>query len=262
VQRILIASDNHAGAGTGLTPPRFHNDENRSYLGPFWDWYVERVEEIGRVDAFVHLGDAIDGPGKRENTYHISTDLNKQVDMAVEAIEKVRADRVYIVQGTGYHTDDNCSFEQFVASQLNTDAIPEVRLEVHGRRFLGRHVVGRSDIPYGQYTQLGKELINEILQGELEGHDKADLHGRAHVHYMVRIGMLDAKTGLMKEAWTNPALQLRGPNTTAFVRKLRTWMYHTGMVLLEIEQTGEAFVRPIPFPIQFYMDRRFECLTA
>lgn len=257
-KRLLVIGDTHCGSLLGLTPPEYQSDDNRDWLGPFWEWYTSTLEQIGPVDALVHLGDAIDGMGRKESTQHLTTNLNKQVDMAVQCIEAVRAKCRYLVRGTGYHTDLGGSFEDFVAEQLKIDAHDELRLEINGRKFHARHVVGRSDIPYGQYTQDAKEATNEILQSELEDYDYADMLGRAHVHYNTGVWYWDSKRQVKREVWTNPALQLRGPVQTAFVRKLRTWMYHVGLTLLEVDRHGEHFIRPIICPIKLYYPSKGE----
>ena len=258
--RILQTNDMHCGHGLGLTPPQYQSDVNRDWLGPLWEFYDATLYQIGKVDAHVVNGDAVDGPAEKDTAGMINTDIMVQADMAAEGIKLVRARKRYIVRGTGYHTDRNMSYEQIVANALNCDAMDECRLEVNGCRLHFRHVIGRSDTPYGQGTPALKEIVNEMLQSDIEDYDAADVLGRAHTHYAAGVWSANGKTGRLKQAYTGAGLQLRGPTQSAFTRRLRTWMYHVGMTLIEIEPSGEAVVRPIIFPIQLYAPKEYICL--
>lgn len=262
--RLLVASDTHCGSILGLTPPGHHSDDNREWALPFWEFYTDYLAQLGRLDAVVFNGDLIDGPGKKESSEHETTNINKQVKMAAEVLGHVRADKKYIVRGTGYHTDFQGSFEDFVADEMSIDAHDELRLDVHGRKLHFRHVVGRSDTPYGQHTQTAKELINDMMQADLEGYEDADILGRSHVHYSTGSWLMDSNRGVRREVFTNPGLQLRGPRQSSYVRKLRTWMYHVGATLIEIDpDSREHYIRPHIFPIRAYapQTREYICLT-
>lgn len=236
MRRILTIGDTHCGNGLGLTPPRYHNDENREWLGALWSWYVEALNEIGPVDVVVYNGDLIDGSGHKDNAYHLTTNIRTQTDMAKEALSLVEAKRRFVVRGTGYHTDGACPYEDYVADSLHCDAYDEVRLDVDGVLFHWRHVVGRSDTPYGQHTQDAKEMTNDMLQGELEDYEHADQLIRSHVHYNTWAGRWNTKRQRKQECWTAPCLQLRAPIQGPYVRKLRTWMYHVGLLLTEVHE--------------------------
>jgi predicted MPP superfamily phosphohydrolase len=262
VYRILEISDTHCGSRLGLTPPGYADLTAQQWLNDFWDFYTTKCAEVGPVDALILNGDMIDGQGYKDNKHHITTDMHKQTDMAIEVARVPDAGAVYMVKGSGYHVDGGAEFEEYIGDALDTVAEPELRLEVAGRKLQFRHHVGRSDTPYGQYTQVGKELINEMLQSALEEYESADLLGRSHVHYYVEVGMADGSRGVVRKAFTSPALQLRGPEQSSFVNRLRTWMYHVGMTLIEIdEQSGEIYLRPILYPIKNYFRRPYKCLT-
>jgi hypothetical protein len=217
------------------------------------------IEQIGPVNDVVMNGDAIDGPGRKDTTGHLTTDIEEQQEMAETILDYVKAERRHVVRGTGFHTDGDKAYENDLESSYTGD---DLRLMVHGRRVHFRHVVGRSDTPYGQYTQIAKELTNEIMQASFEGYEPADVIIRSHVHYHAMISVGDATTGYSRIAFSTPSLELRGPRSGPFVRKLRTWLYHVGVTLIEIDETGEVFVRPFLFPIDRYMRREYQCLTA
>jgi len=233
----------------------------RALQEPFWQFWTSALKQIGRVDLAVFNGDLIDGPGRKDSTKHVTTDLGEQVSMAVEIVQAVKADRKKIVRGTGFHVESGTNFEDIIARELRLKACDEYRAEVYGRRLHWRHVVGRSDIPYGQYTQAGKELTNEQLQAEMEDYPAADILLRAHAHYCVGISQLHGATGMLRQVWVLPGLQLRRP-VSAYVRGLRTWMYHVGVTLIEVEPSGEVFVRPICFPIREYAAIKYDALMG
>lgn len=260
MHRVLVLSDTHCGSVSGLTPPGWGRADC-PWLSPFWDWFTSTLKQIGPVDDLIMNGDTVDGEGKKGAAYHLNANVKDQQEMTEEIVDQVKADRRYFVRGTGFHTDSGLCYEDAIAEAFNTKALDDLRLEINGRRLHARHVAGRSDTPYGQGTQIAKELTNELMQGSFEGYEPADLIIRSHVHYHYMVGVGDGVSGWPRIAFTTPCLQLRGPKIGPYVRNLRTWLYHVGMTLIEIEKTGEIFVRPVLFPIDRYMDRSYTCLT-
>lgn len=264
MHRILVESDYHAGHLLGLTPPDWWTERTRPWAEPLWEARKAYLEQLPRVDDHILNGDLIDGPGKKDTAAHLTTDVIEQIEMAEQAALMPRAKRRWVVKGTGFHTDNGGALETPFARAIGTTAEDELRLEIYGRKLHSRHVVGRSDVPYGQYTQLGKELINDLLQAEMEGYEAADILIRSHVHYTAHISVADGVRGIMRHAITTPALQLRGPLQSEYTRKLRTWLYHVGALLIEIDKTGEVFLRPHIIPIKLTAPtlRKYTCLTA
>lgn len=260
LHRTLVISDLHCGDALGLTPPKFQEDI-RPWHKQLWPFYVNTIAQIGRVNDLVINGDAVHGPPRKEASGHSHPDVDDQIDMADDCIGIIKADRRHFVRGTGFHTDGAVKFEDAIADRFGATSDDECRLDVYGILFHYRHVVGRSDTPYGQHTQIQKEIINEMLQADMEDYESADVLIRSHVHYSAGTWLYDARRGHKREAFTTPALSLRAPKTTAFVRKLRTWLYHVGLTLIETSTTGEVFVRPIMLPIKLYNERGYECVT-
>lgn len=261
--RLLVISDTHCGNIAGLTPPEWHRKDLVDVQKPFWDFYTEACEMIGPVDALVFNGDAIDGPGYKDTTSLLTSDVGMQAKMAAKVAMVPDAKAVFVVRGTGFHTEGHMSYEDIVAAELGVEAEDEARIEAYGRKMHFRHVVGRSDTPYGQYTQAAKEIINEMLQADFEDYPKADILGRAHVHYSVKIAVADGAGGLERWAFTNPCLELKVQKNHGFVRGLRTWLYHVGFTMIEIDKkTSEAFIRTIIYPIKGYLPKGYVCLTA
>lgn len=261
MHKILVESDYHVGNLAGLTPPSMFREDCRSWQEPFWNWRQETLRQIGPVDDHILNGDLVDGEGKKGAAYHLTANVKKQQEGAIENMEQVKAKRRHVVRGTGFHSDSGLPFEDAIAEAFHTEATDDLRLEANGRKIHARHVVGRSDTPYGQYTQVAKELTNELMQSNFEGYEPADVLIRAHVHYHALVSVGDGVSGHPRVAFTNPCLELRGPVSGPYVRKLRTWLYHVGMTLIEISESGEVFVRPIIYPLERYIDRGYKCLT-
>lgn len=259
--RAIIINDLHCGNELGLTPPEWQSPRNAAWTVPEWLFYTGTVHQIGLINDLFFLGDSIDGPGFKGTQNHITTDVYEQVKMAAAAVKEIQYKRLHIIRGTGFHTDGHTSYENFLADELDTDAVDEFRGEVYGRKIHARHVVGRSDTPYGSPTQLQKELMNDILQAEFEEYQSADVLIRAHVHYCYEVRTSDSARGIMRTVYTAPGLELRGPRQSSFARKLRTWKYDVGITLMEIDpDTKEVFLRPILLPLKNYAKREYVCL--
>ena len=259
--RILVTNDSHCGDKLGLTPEEWHCEEYKHFQKPSWYFYLNAIEQIGHVDLHVNNGDLLDGPGYKDTTHLLTTDISEQQKMAEMVLSAVSSDKKVLVRGTGFHSDGHKAYEDDVANSLGCMIYDEYRPEIYGRHFHFRHVVGRSDTPYGSHTQLQKEMTNEIMQAEMEEYKSADVLIRAHVHYCYQASMADSSRGIMRHVYSAPALQMRGPMQNAFTRKLRTWKYDYGVTLIEVcKETKEVFIRPLLMPIKKYNRREYTCL--
>jgi len=86
--------------------------------------------------------------------------------------------------------------------------------------------VGRSIIPHGRFTALGRERLWNVLWAEHDEYPKADIIVRSHVHYY------GGCFGSNWEAITTPALQ--GPKTK-FGARIATGTVDFGLVWYDIE---------------------------
>jgi len=217
--------------------------------------YAAECARIGPVDIAVHNGDLTDGEGKKGTIGLLTSDTAEQARMAVEACAVIQARHRYVTYGTGFHVVSTWSHEQAVAEAMDAEIFETLRLEVHGVRFNFRHVVGRSDVPYGQGTQLYKEAVREQLQAVMEERDAADVMVRSHVHYF-----FEARSS-RKRAITSPCLQLCNPDGdgNVWARGLRTMYYDVGLLLIEVDNTGEVFPRERIFPLKTIVPRRYLC---
>ena len=250
--RILVESDYHCGHVLGLTPPDWQTKQSRKFAGPVWDWREALIEEIGHIDIHILNGDLTDGPGRKETIGLFTTDVEEQAEIAAECARRVRAKKRFLTYGTPFHTVSTLSHESLVAKELGAEIYETLRLEAGGVKFNFRHVVGRSDIPYGQGTQVQKEIVREQLNALAEGYDEASIMVRSHVHYFHHVETSRA------HAFTTPAWELPNPDSDGniYARKLRTLYYDMGAVLIEVSD-GEATIRKQLMPLRVAIKRDY-----
>lgn len=246
--RILCTSDAHCGSRWGLTPPDWQTAKTRPWLGPFWAWWTDTLKELGSFDAHVHLGDAVDGQGDKERGIaELELDVEEQGRMAGEALSMVVAKQHYMVFGTPYHTAGSHSYEQAVARLIGASIDDAQYLKADGLRISARHVVSRSDTPYGQPGLIAKELIRDLLQAQQDEAPRADIVLRGHVHTYVWIDNGMGYAGIV------PALQLPGG---VFGRTQRPWWYRVGVLELRIAD-GYCEARPHLMSLKDSRRRRY-----
>jgi len=191
--RIVALGDLHAGHRAGLTPPAWQTHKWRKLQRELWGAYEEIVERIGPpIDLLIANGDLIDGRGERSGgTELITSDLNAQVEMAVEALKVWEAKKIVISYGTSYHVGRLVDFEQQIAWLLGAEIHSHPFIKVEDVVFDVKHKVGRSSIPHGRGTPLARERLWNVLWAEREAQPKADILLRSHTHYFTYIGEAD-----------------------------------------------------------------------
>jgi len=255
--RILSEGDYHSGEILGLAHPENWPSRRRRHAQTMWNWRAERLKEIGRVDIHILGGDLIEGPGRKETLGLLTTDIEEQAQWAQEAVAQVKADHRYFTYGTPLHVANYLKGENLVASAFGSR--PQVTWRIgplHGVRLMDRHALGRSDIPYGQGTPIWKEWVREQLQAVMEDYRAADVHLRHHVHYFFEVrnarGRAIAcpcwKLPVPAEGWGSP-----------YPWTLRTQYYDVGFLLIEIDRSGELYVRPQIMPLKITIPREYEC---
>jgi hypothetical protein len=258
----ILAADLHTGHVLGLTPPEFWQGRCKGIQRQAWDWWAAEIKTIGPVDFAVFDGDLIDGPGTKETLGLWTTDVEEQAEAAAQALSIVRAKEKYVCYGTPLHTVSSLSIENLVARRLDAEIRDTLRLKVQGPkwevRFNIRHVQGRSDVPTGQGAQLGKEIIREMLQSLLEDFKPADVLARAHTHYFFEL-RLAGRRGV-----SIPCLFLPDPERgrSIYARKLRGLYYDFGFIYVEIDNSGEVYIRPRLMPLKYVVPKEYVCLAA
>ena len=204
--KLLVLSDTHCGALSGLTPPEWWSrDAGLKKLQRYlWTFYKDTVSSLGGIDAVVSVGDMIDGKqwksgGRGANTL----DRLEQTKMARKALEVSNAPQTHIVTGTGYHTGSDEHWEEVLGSLIGAASVSQkLALEHDGYTVMFRHKVERSGVPHGKATAPLKSLMWNKLNAARGLEPGADLYVFGHVHYHVFAG--DA----YGTALTLPALQL------------------------------------------------------
>ncbi len=246
--RLLFLADLHCGNLLGLTPPKWQSEATSTLTRPVWDWYAATLKEIGPVDVLVVNGDAVDGDGHRETLGQLTTDTKEQAEMAAECLGLVKAGRRYMTHGTPYHVVGSCDFEELVAEYVGAQIQDTLLLDANGLRMNVRHVAGRSDIPYGQGTQIAKESVRDLIQAMQEEREPADWTVRAHVHYWIKVEF-DGKLAV-----SLPCLQV--PDSI-FGRRCRAMYYTLGMALAEVDEKGRGSIELVKMPLRFVRKREY-----
>ena len=239
MKRIVALGDTHCGHLVGLTHPDFdvrHSDAKLAEIDrarrAYWDWYAKEIKALGRIDAVIFNGDAIEGKGEKSGgTELIEPDRLEQCSMAVAALEVCKAKAYYLSYGTPYHTGANEDFENKVAEGLGAVKIGgHDWLDVNGQVFDYKHFVGSSGVPTGRQGSLTREKLWNQLWNEDASFPKATIILRSHVHYFGFVG--DGRY----VGFTLPALQGMGSKYGA--RKC-SGIVNFGFVHFDIETNGD-----------------------
>ena len=246
MKRGIIISDTHCGAIGGLTAPRYWQEQIKPMQEMFWNWYLRQINKYNARDFLICPADLTEGEGKKGQLGIILTNIKDQADCASIVLDAtgVPHDKMYLVRGTPFHVNSVLEYEDLVASNLGASIEDVQRLEIEGWKIHTRHVVGRSDIPYGQATPLLRELTRVEHEALREGKDAPDIVIRGHVHYSVGV----YRSGRM--AITCPCLDL--PIDSSNGRRYMAWYYDVGLGILELDKDVEPIYRPIILPVKLY----------
>jgi hypothetical protein len=257
---ILLEGDFHCGNLLGLGHPDHWPKDKQKAAVALWDARSAVLKQIGKVDIHILGGDLVDGPGKKETVGLLTTDVNEQCDWAEEAIREVKADHRYFVYGTPYHVvTGGGRAEDAIAKSFGVKPRETWRIgPLHGVHLMDRHVVGRSDIPYGQGTQLWKEWVRDQLHAAVDEHTPAHIHIRHHVHYFFEVRNAYGRV-ISCPTWELPLID--GYGGSPYPWTLRTMYYDVGCILIEIDRTGEVFIRPQLMKIREVARKDYECPT-
>lgn len=189
-------------------------------------------------------GDLTDGEGKKGTLGTAFSDVRKQARAAVACIQVagVPANCTFLVRGTPFHSNGPSEYEDKIADDLNCSIKDVQKLEIEGWRIHARHVVGRSDIAYGQATPILKELARMEHEAFSEQKEAPDVILRGHVHY----SCLVERDGRL--AVSLPCLSL--PIDSANGRRYTAWMYTVGFGVLELERGIEPIFRTVKMPVK------------
>jgi hypothetical protein len=233
-KRVLVMSDTHCGHVVGLTPKENQLQDGSKYADierEMWDWYVTELDKYKPFNILIFNGDAIDGKGDRSGgTELLTTDRNKQVDMAMKVIAQTEAKDIRLVYGTPYHAGKDEDWEKVLADKLGCKVESHGFYSVNGCIFDVKHKIGSSSIPHGRFTAIAKDALwNELwsLRGMQE---RANIVIRSHVHYYA---MAEDAT---KTAFITPGLQGFG---SKFGARVCSGTVDIGFIVIDVEDNGE-----------------------
>jgi len=240
---ILVVSDKHCGHLVGLTPPEWqipYFPNSRSQRSKFakiqhevWEWYVDTLRRIGKVDYVFDLGDNIDGKGRLSGASELITaDCNEQCDMAVACNSQIKTEKGIMVYGTPYHTGVSDDDEPKIARELGWKLGSHEQPTIAGKVFDLKHQVGSSKKKELRYTAIANEVVANREWAQAGQQKLADCVIRGHVHYFKLIRDEDS-TG-----FTCPALQGYG---SKFGARQCSGRVNIGMVLITISD-GEMYI--------------------
>jgi hypothetical protein len=218
----------------------------------FWGWYVHNLAKYGPFDFLIGAGDFTDGEGKKGTLGTAYSDVGKQAEAAVVCIRQAGVDpeHTFLVRGTPFHTNGTGEYEDAIADDLGCSIRDVQKVWIEGWRIHTRHVVGRSDISYGQGTPLLKELARMEHEAFLEDKQAPDIIIRGHVHYAMSVNR-DGRLALCA-----PCLDL--PIDSSNGRRYTAWMYTVGFGILELCAGREPVYYPVKMPINLVHDQAYQ----
>lgn len=243
-KRMLILSDMHSGHAVGMTHPDFNPvyadplyGLDSQYRSMLYNWTMDEIRKLGKIDITVHNGDAIDGKGWRSGgTELVEADRNKQVKMASRFLGAVDTKEIRLTYGTAYHTGDGEDYEDVLARDLGCPAPQAVlNLDINGLVFNFKHKVGGSQIPHGRLTaQLRDKMWNAIWAGRGE-FPLAHVQVRSHNHYFAYGGEYESLV------IATPALQGYG---SKYGSRICSGTVDFGFIHADIDEKGRLSWEP------------------
>lgn len=229
----------------GLTDSkRLRHFEYSDLMYEYWLWFQNN---LSHYDFAFFLGDLVEGEGRHETTFHLTTDVSEQIDMAVDIIKMINAKKNVFVYGTAYHTGKIMDYENQIAKEFGGDIAAYKKISVDGVRFDLSHDIGKSGTPTGGDIALKKEMLWTWLYDLMESGrtETADYILRGHAHEY---------RGVFNETTTAiicPALKIGIPDLDRYARKVKGW-YTVGFMECEIID-GKANMTPKLFKYQIKM---------
>lgn len=237
--RVLVISDTHCGAQSGLTPPPWQRKKERDDIrGEMWlklqraTWrkYARLIESLQPIDVCLDCGDVIDGRGARSGgVEQITTELDEQTDIALYCRKIINPKRGFaMVAGTGYHCDDGNGndWDKKLADVLGAKFGDHLWPLIDGVQFDIKHHIGGTNTVNGGDSTCRNE-INSNVMWHLEGvQPLADILIRAHVH----------RRRIVDNCHIAPSLQ----TWTRYGSRRRSNVVHWGLMWYDIDEKGEV----------------------
>lgn len=227
----LVMSDTHSGDAAGLTQYNMGHQKHHWWQETMRNWWRQKLEEIGPVDDCIHLGETLEGPGKRSTLELVLPDVEEQAEHAGDLLDEVDAQNYLLNYASNYHSSGEGRYEHMVVKRLRelgnkADIRKHQRVEVYGTKIDTAHKVGGSRTAYGQGTQLAKGAVLDILRQVYNEADPAHIYFRAHNHYYYHVGNdLYTAYNLPAMKWPHGAygVEIDGPFYTLGMLELTVW---------------------------------------
>lgn len=226
-KRILVVSDLHCGAQTGLTPPAYQTTDLQSRL---YNLYKDWLNQFKPLDILLVNGDAIDGTGERSGgTEQITTDRRLQCKIAIECLKEADAKQVHIVAGTPYHSGSSEDWENVIADEMGGQFHSRGFFNINGVEFNLKHKIGAASVPHTRLTPLAREILQNREWYLEDTEPLARVLIRSHVHYYEQIDHADCY------GFITPGLQALGSKYGA---RQCGGIVHFGVLFIKVDSKG------------------------
>jgi len=237
-KRILVISDMHVGNRVSIMPDEVYIDqaerkmkiESNLIQKKIYTKFEEMVDDVGRVDAVLNLGDTCDGVNRKSNGTGLwTTDINLQMEVASNLLSMVHTNTYLGVQGSYYHVGDNLSSDKNVIEGFKGTFGDELALVSEGKRIHACHDVGVSSSGTSyRTTAIAQQMMISALNPEYQGFN---LLLRGHTHYYVNVSFQHAQ-GVICPCWKS--------RDEFAARRTLAFMPHMGYLVLNIKDRIEV----------------------
>jgi len=231
-KKVLFVGDTHCGHCKGITSPDWRIGEFKDVQKFGYDFILDTVKEI-KPDRIICNGDLIDGPGHKDSTDHVTTDISRQQKMAVEFLDEIKKvnkkAEFFFTRGTPFHVKTDQENEDVIADYFKAEIQNELKLDINGLITSVKHTTSKGSTVYGSVTSNQRVNILQFLNDVLEDRTPAKFYVRSHIH---EFNFVDRGHFAML---TTPAMQFAG---TAYGRRLSSF-YHFGVSFMEVENANE-----------------------
>ena len=236
MKKLLVVGDLHVGSNVSIMPeevtlPKGNVIEANPTQKKIFSKWEEMVDNVGRVDACITLGDMVDGSDRKGAAKEMWTpDITQQVKTAADLLSMVKTSKYVGVQGSYYHVGDNISSDESVLTQLNGTYANELSVVIDSQRIHVSHDVGvsHSGTAY-RTTPIAQQMMLAVLNRDEYG--KFGLILRGHTHYYVHVSF-GGSQGVIAPCW-------KGRDSFA-ARRTLAFMPHMGYVVLNIKDRIEV----------------------
>ena len=245
MHKIIVTSDWHCGAATGLT--NMGKDYGKNELIPYQDrreelWFhftTRLLNYCVDADELWVVGDVINGPfrgeAKRDNLNNV---IDQQCAMAVDIFDWIckhtHIGKFLIVEGTEWHVGDG-SAERGIAARIGAQATKGKIIDRGGVLIDVKHGVGGSNRPHLHGNALLAEYEAAVSNANRHGTKIPDIIMRAHRHVFDKREGICIRNG-QKTAWVGmilPSLQAWGSD---YAKKVHASTYpDIGFAVIDVK---------------------------